>query len=225
MIVLYWMTPDPVTVTAEDSLFDVWQLLRAHAIRRVPVVEDEDRLVGLIGRADLYRFASRAQVRGPAAGVRDSLEPIRVGDVMSQDPTTCEVNDHLEVVSEKMRKLKIGAFPVLSRGHLVGIISETDLLRALGELAGVDSGAERITVRVPTSQDGERTCEIVDLCRRYSLELTAVLTHQILEDSATMTTLRVREQQSSAEGENAGKKVDEFVQALWKAGFNVVDRS
>ncbi len=214
MIVLYWMTPDPFTVTAEQSLFEVWGLLRDNEIRRLPVVKDEDQLVGLIGRADLYRFASRDAVRGPAEGVREILETITVGEVMSRDPTTCEVSEHLELVSERMRKIKVGAFPVLSRGHLVGIISETDLLRALGELAGVASGAVRITLRVPTESDAERTFEIVDLCRRHSLVLSSVLTHQILEDSATMTTLRVR-----------GDRVDDFVQALWKAGFNVVDRA
>ena len=214
MIVLYWMTPDPHTVTAEQSLLDVWRILREHTIRRLPVVEDEDRLIGLVGRADLYRFASRRAVHGEEAGVRDLLGPVKVGDAMSGDPATCDVSEHLEKVSDRMRRLKVGAFPVLARGHLVGIISETDMLRALGELAGLGSGAERITLRVPGLENGERRFEVVDLCRRYAMTIIALLTHPILADSATMITLRVR-----------GDRADDLVSALWKAGFDVVDRA
>ena len=212
MIVLYWMTPDPVTVVARDSLLKVWRLLREHKIRRLPVVEEGDHLIGLIGRADLYRYVTREEVRGPEEGVRAALEEIRVRDAMSREPETCEAHAPLESVADRMRRLKLGAFPVLHRGHLVGIISETDILGALGELAGLESGADRITLKVDGS--GEPLYQVVDLCRRYSLELIAVLTHAVLEDRATMTTLRVR-----------GARVDDFVEALWKAGFDVVDRS
>lgn len=214
MIVLYWMTPDPITVTETDSLLDVWQHVRTRRIRRLPVVRDEDHLVGMVGRADLYRYVSREEVHGPEEGVRPALAPVQVREAMSAEPATCDAQEHLEAVSERMRTLKVGAFPVLHRGHLVGIISEVDILRALGELAWHASGASRITVKVSGPAIPQRTYEIVDLCRRYELELLAVLKHPILGDSAIMTTLRVH-----------GDRVDDFVTALWKAGFDVVDRA
>ncbi len=214
MIVLYWMTPDPITVSENDSLLDVWRALRTREIRRLPVVRGEDELVGLIGRADLYRYISSEQMAGPEEGVRATLEKIPVATAMTREPATCSANEPLEAVSERMRAIKVGAFPVLHRGHLVGIISETDFLRALGELAWHDSGASRITIKVPKSSAPERTYEVVDLCRRYETQLLAVLTHSVLEDSATMTTLRVR-----------GARVADLVAALWKAGFDVVDES
>jgi len=213
MIVLYWMTPDPVTVSEQDSLLSVWRSMREHGIRRLPVVRDGDQIVGLVGRTDLYRFITREEARGPEEGVRDRLERIRVAEAMTIAPATCEAGEPLEAASERMRTLKVGAFPVLHRGHLVGIISETDMLRALGELAWHDSGASRITIKVDGSAPPERTYELVDLCRRYGAALLAVLTHPVLADSATMTTLRLR-----------GDRIDELVEALWHAGFDVVDR-
>jgi hypothetical protein len=102
---------------------------------------------------------------------------------------------------------------VLHRGHLVGIISETDMLRALGELAWHDSGAPRITIKVDGSAPASRIYELVDLCRRYGAEILAVLTHPVLADSATMTTLRLR-----------AERIEELVEALWQSGFDVVDR-
>ena len=213
MIVLYWMTPDPITVTEEVTLLEVWRILRDHGIRRLPVVVGDDQLVGMVGRSDLYRYVTRDAARGPEEGIRAALEGVTVQDAMSTELVTCEVNDPLEEVSEKMRVAKLGAFPVLSRGHLVGIISETDLLGALGELAGLGSGSDRITIRVAEDPENDDLFNIVDLCRRYSLELIAVLTHPILADSAIMTTLRVR-----------GERVDDFVQELWKSGLHVVSR-
>jgi acetoin utilization protein AcuB len=167
----------------------------------------------MVARSDLYRFVSREAALGPEEGVRATLGGIRVAEAMSAEPATCEANEPLEAVSERMRARKVGAFPVLHRGHLVGIISESDILRALGELAWHDSGASRLTVKFPGSAAPERTYELVELCRRHRTELLAVLTHPVLEDSATMTTLRVR-----------GEKIDELVDALWRAGFDVVDR-
>lgn len=213
MLVLYWMTPDPITATEEDSLLSVWRALRAHGIRRLPVVRGGDRLVGLIGRSDLYRYVSRERFRGSEEEVRAALEGVPVREAMTADPATCESGEPLEAVSERMRALKVGAFPVLHRGHLVGIISETDILRALGELAWHDSGASRITIKVEGASPAERTYELVDLCRRHGAEILAVLIHPILADSATMTTLRVR-----------GERIEELVTALWQAGFDVVDR-
>ncbi len=214
MIVLYWMTPDPLTSTEEDSLLNVWRILRENQIRRLPVVQGEDRVVGMVGRADILRILTKDEYLGPESAIESQLSKITVGDVMAHDPVTCQVGDHLEEVSERLRKLKVGALPVLHRGHLVGIISETDIFRALSELAWHDSGASRITVKTHGESDLERTFEIVDLCRKFGLELLAVLTHPVLEDSALMTTLRIR-----------GKKVSEFTKELWKAGFNVVDES
>jgi len=213
MLVLYWMTPDPITVTERDSLLHAWRTLRDRGIRRLPVVRGGDQLVGLIGRSDLYRYITREEARGPEEGVRAALEGVPVREAMTSSPATCEAGEPLEAASERMRTLKVGAFPVLHRGHLVGIISETDMLRALGELAGHDSGASRITVKVDGDAPAERTYELVDLCRRHGTALLAVLTHPILADSATMTTLRVQ-----------GERIDELVDALWRAGFDVVDR-
>jgi len=133
---------------------------------------------------------------------------------MSRDPSTCNAKEPLEAAAERMRTEIVGAFPVLHHGHLVGILSETDILRAITELAGLGTETCRITAKVSGPRAPGALYEVVDLCRRYGLELRAVLTHRILEDSATLTTVRVR-----------GERVEDLIEALWKAGFDVVDRA
>ncbi|MFQ5653976.1 MAG: CBS domain-containing protein [Planctomycetota bacterium] len=215
MIILYWMTPDPVVVTEQDTLLDAALLLRKHGIRRLPVVRDDDHLCGIIGRWDLYSWVDRDHLAGElAAEARDTLSARTVAEAMTEDPKTCDAYDHLEEVSERMRTEKVGAYPVLHRGHLVGIVSETDLLRAIAELAYHRSDGKRITVRIAQEEAAGLLYDVVDRSRRHGLELLAILTHPILDESALMATLRVR-----------GRSVDKFLSALWDAGYKVVDVS
>ncbi|MEE8143423.1 MAG: CBS domain-containing protein [Planctomycetota bacterium] len=215
MIVLYWMTPDPVVVTPEKTLLEVVRLMKEHKIRRMPVVSDAGNLLGIIGRSDVYRWVRPDQILGEfPKSVAEDLAGHQVADQMSRPAATCDAYEYIEDVSHRMREDKLGAYPVLSRGHLVGIISESDLLRALAELAYHGGEGKRISVRVALEDKDDCLYNIVDLCRRLHLELFTVLTHPILDESAIMATLRVK-----------GDSVDEFVRSLWNAGYKVVDES
>lgn len=213
MIVLYWMSPDPIVAREEMTLLDVRQLMLDHHIRRMPVVTDDGELCGMIGRSDLYRWVRPDALLDPVLGEDDhrELAARRVGDEMTADPHTCDAHDHIEEVCYRMSKEKIGAYPVLSRGHLVGIISESDLMRAIAELSWRNGGGKRITIRIDREHD-DLLYHIVDLSRRAQLRLLSVLTHPILDESAIMATLRVE-----------GPQVDKFVRALWDARYTVVD--
>ena len=191
MIILYWMTPDPAVASEDQSLLCAFEEMRKKKVRRLPVVRGED-LVGIIGRADLHRWVPPGELGGDlSVDGRAALERARVADAMTRDPHTCDAYDHVEHVSEKMRQTKVGAFPVLNRGHLVGIISEVDLLGALAELSHYGEGGKRITLQIPIDQKIDMLYNIVDLARRSGLELLAVLTHPILDESANMATLNV----------------------------------
>jgi CBS domain-containing protein len=53
------MTPDPVTITVDKGLLDVTGLMRDHAVRRVPVVDEHDKLVGIITLDDVMSLLTR----------------------------------------------------------------------------------------------------------------------------------------------------------------------
>ncbi len=215
MIVLYWMSPDPIVVTEHMTLLEVVERMREHHIRRMPVVSADGNLRGIIGRSAVFRQVRPDQIMGQlSAEIVERLRCHKVADEMTADPLTCDANDYVEDVSHRMRLEKVGAYPVLKRGHLVGILSESDLLGALAELAYHGGGGKRISVRVALEDKDDCLYNIVDLSRRLHLELLTVLTHPILEESALMATLRVK-----------GGAVDEFVKSLWNAGYKVVDVS
>ncbi|MEM7164615.1 MAG: CBS domain-containing protein [Planctomycetota bacterium] len=213
MIILYWMSPDPIVIDRQGNLLDVVRLMRQHGVRRLPVVTDDDVLCGIIGRSDVNRHTGRRILTETPDPERDApLAEIPVADVMTPEPLTCDANDYVEDVCQRMINEKVGAYPVTKRGHLVGFLSETDLLRALSELSFSHEGGRRVTIRLAIEAETELLHHAVDIARRLKLQIRSILTHRILDESASMMTLRV-----------GGERTDKFLETLWERGYKVVD--
>lgn len=117
------MTPFPYFVHPDDPIERVQELMREHDIRHVPVKQD-DRVVGLISEGDL-RWLTRAQA---GAEGRD----VRVRDVQGPPPYAVDLSAPLGPVLLEMARRHVGSAIVLRSGRLAGIVTETDVCRALG---------------------------------------------------------------------------------------------
>ena len=142
-----WMTRNLVTLSPETSVAEALSLCRERRIRHIPIVK-EGRLVGIVSDRDL-RDAS------PALGDADrasTLQEIRLGDVMTREVSTADPQDPIENVAQEMYELKIGSLPVVAEEDeekLLGIVTSSDVMRALVTLAGLPEPGCRIEVRVP----------------------------------------------------------------------------
>jgi acetoin utilization protein AcuB len=126
------MTPNPVTVTPDVSLAEVWDLMRDRGIRHVPVV-DAGVLVGMLSDRDLAHFdmARLLTLEGADALRREFSTP--VVKVMSPDVIAVEPEAELGEVVDLLLEHRVGAVPVVrpETGELIGIVSYIDVLRAL----------------------------------------------------------------------------------------------
>jgi acetoin utilization protein AcuB len=126
------MTPDPLTVTPQASIAEVWDLMREADVRHVPVVQ-ADALVGMMSDRDLGRvdIARLLNVEG-AGALRDELATPIVRVMTSQVIAVGPEADIGEVI-ELLIEHKIGAVPVVQEEtrEVLGIISYVDVLRAL----------------------------------------------------------------------------------------------
>jgi acetoin utilization protein AcuB len=132
MIARDLMTSDPLTVTPQASIAEVWDLMREVDVRHLPVVE-ADALVGMVSDRDLARVDIARLLRAEGAGaVRDKLATpiVRVmsSDVIAVTPDT-EIGEVIGLLIDH----KIGAVPVVEEEtrEVLGIISYVDVLRAL----------------------------------------------------------------------------------------------
>ena len=118
------MSTDLVTVTKETSIFEAIELLRAHNIAGMPVVDEEMRLVGMVSGRDIlmtiHGIAARTHV---SSGTVCDVQTVMTIDVMAFD-----VDNPLSAVWECLKERDFRTVPILSDGTLVGIISLKELI-------------------------------------------------------------------------------------------------
>jgi len=147
LLVRDWMTGNLVTLSPKASVAEALTLCRERRIRHIPIVE-EGRLIGIVSDRDL-RDASPALGDAERAS---TLQEKRVGDVMTREVSTTVPEESIENVAQEMYELKIGSLPVVAEEDeekLSGIVTSSDVMRALVTLAGLPEPGYRIEVRAP----------------------------------------------------------------------------
>jgi acetoin utilization protein AcuB len=137
MKVKEWMTPDPKTVNEGDPLKTAVSLVVENRIRHLPVVRG-DALVGIISDRDLKRAMPSIVAGATAEEYQSFMEETSVEQVMTANPLACTPDtDLVDLVREFCQK-KVGAIPVVDGEHLVGIVTQTDMMQAF--LTVLESG-------------------------------------------------------------------------------------
>ena len=170
LLVRTWMTRNLVTLSPEASVADALTLCRERRIRHIPILE-EGRLVGIVSDRDL-RDAS------PALGDPErtkALQEIRVGEVMTQEVITVDPQDFIENAAQEMYELKIESLPVVAEEELLGIVTSSDMMRALVTLAGLPEPGIRIEVQVPDRSG--ILAEVVSKIRDLEVDIVSVLSN------------------------------------------------
>lgn len=126
MVVSDSMTPCPHGIDPGESLATARKRMAEHRIRHLPV-RSGGRVVGIISERDLFVLAT----------FDVDFNKGRVGPAMSPDPYTVAPAADLATVAAEMAERRIGSALVVDpAGHLLGIFTDTDALRALARLAG-----------------------------------------------------------------------------------------
>jgi acetoin utilization protein AcuB len=131
--VKHWMTPDPITVAVDNNLSTAYHLMRLNHIRRLPVVNDQERLVGIITWGDIRNARTRSNVPpAPSSWEAYFLAGVQeVRDYMTPAPITVTPDTPIRSAVSLMLHHKIGGLPVVEAHQLVGVLSETDVFRFL----------------------------------------------------------------------------------------------
>jgi acetoin utilization protein AcuB len=126
------MTVKPITVDPETPMLEARQQMLAERIRHLVVVED-GRVVGIVTDRDI-----RLNLPSPATSLsvwemNYLLSKLTVGGVMSRSVLVVDPDRPLPEAAGLMVEHKIGALPVVEAGRLVGIVTESDFVRAFAK--------------------------------------------------------------------------------------------
>ena len=127
------MNRNLVTIAESSSCRDAVARMHRARVRHLPVLNGDGTLDGMITDRDLrhhlvsppvYHAIGRSQID-------TLLQAARVSDIMSAPAVTVESSQDITEAAGVMLRDKIGSLPVIEGGRLVGIITETDLLREI----------------------------------------------------------------------------------------------
>lgn len=127
------MNRNLVTIGESQSCQDAIARMHRARIRHLPVVSGNGTLVGVVTDRDLrhHLFSPRVYQEIGARSIDLLLRAVPVSEIMSAPAITVESSEEVPEAARIMLRDKIGSLPVVEGGRLVGIITETDLLREI----------------------------------------------------------------------------------------------
>ncbi|MCE5258008.1 MAG: CBS domain-containing protein [Chloroflexi bacterium] len=149
MLVKERMSRHPITVTPDTSLFDALRIIRDEKIRRLPVVDSDGKLVGIVSEKDLLYVAPSPATTLSIYEMNYLIAKIKISELMTTNVITVDEDCPLEEAARIMADNNISGLPVMKGGSLVGMITESDLFRIFIELLGAREQGLRITLSVP----------------------------------------------------------------------------
>mgnify|MGYP001816748385 CR=1 FL=1 len=158
MLVRERMSTQPVTIRADVTITKALQIMRENEVRRLPVLDEEGHLVGIVSEKDLLYASPSPATSLSIYEMHYLLSRLRVTELMTADPVTVSPDTPLEEAARIMADNKIGGLPVMEGDQLVGIITETDIFKVFLEMLGARDKGLRLTLEMP-----ERKGEIARL--------------------------------------------------------------
>jgi acetoin utilization protein AcuB len=157
------MTRNPVTVTSETPAMEARRIMKERGFRRLPVV-DNGKLVGILTRKDLEEEAPPPTSSVNLYDLHYFLSKMKVKEVMKRNPVTLTPDTPFEEALKLGQEKKISSFPVVEDGKLVGITTESDIVRLLLRVLGLFEEGARITLEGFSGKpkDLERVLAVLD---------------------------------------------------------------
>ncbi len=119
------MTTELITLLPTANLAEARELMHKHKIHHLPVVDDNNMLIGLVTLTNLLA-ATDSVLRDPDNSIHP--EDVIVKDIMVTDVATVDEQASLRQAALFLEKHRIGCLPVVTEGMLKGIITETDFV-------------------------------------------------------------------------------------------------
>lgn len=131
MLVCEKMTTPVLTLPADASYQEAFKLMHDRKIRRIPVVDHQQRLIGIISERDLLHAAPSPATSLSIWEMNYLLWKLNVGDLMTKQVFVVDPDTAIEDAAQLMLEHKIGGLPVVDADeHVVGVITETDIFKA-----------------------------------------------------------------------------------------------
>jgi acetoin utilization protein AcuB len=203
------MTEDPLTVDSETSIFDAKRIMKENNIRRLPVV-DKGKLAGMVTERMILEASPSPATSLSIHEVHYLISKMKVEEIMVKNPITISPDTTFEEALLLGQEKRIGAFPVVDKGELVGITTESDLVRFITSIWGAKEKASTIIIEGISQRFGLFK-EIISIIDRLEVPIMSIMTYIAPGRVDCCLIIRVKT-----------KEVDSLVKDLKRAKFKVI---
>jgi len=174
MLIKDWMATTILTVDANTSVMRATRTMKENNIRRLPVLS-HGKLVGIITDRDLKDASPSSKTDMDLHEMYYLLSEMKVKDVMTGSPVCMKKDDTLEKAAVVMLREKISGLVVVDdNNNLVGLLSESDVLRGFIHATGIQDGAYQFVIDM--SDAGGSVSRLVDILRQHNARILSILT-------------------------------------------------
>lgn len=202
---------NPVTIHPEASFFEARSLIHDKGIRHLPVVDKENRLVGIVTESDIREAGPSDVAMLSVKELTDLLGTIKVSELMvpREKVITITPDTLIEEAIQLMHDNKIGCLPVVDEGKLYGIFTETDALAHLVDIFGFKQKGTRLTVAL---EDKAGTMVgILEVFKKHNVDVISIVSPSFLVEGKRIAAIRIETEE-----------YEPIVKDLEKAGYPVL---
>lgn len=174
MLIKDWMATTILTVDANTSVMRATRTMKENNIRRLPVMS-HGKLIGVITDRDLKEASPSSTSDIDIHEMYYLLSEMKVKDVMTDKCICLKQDDTLEKAALVMLKERISGIMILDEDeNLVGLLSETDILRGFIAATGIQDGSYQYVIEMPDAPGS--TTRVIDLLRKKDARVLSILT-------------------------------------------------
>ena len=206
-----FMKKEVITVDIKTPIMAALETMKHNKIKRLPVTKNS-KFAGLVTRA-MIRDASPSEATSLSVYELNYLiSKMTVGDIMVKDPVTISPELPVEEAISLGKKHGIGAFPVIEKKDLVGIITESDITGVVTNALGLgDSDSKRITIDASGKRFGYLK-DLVEVLDKHHIPLLSIMSIPKSAKGDWFLVLRLKTKDAGLAAEDLKKK-----------GFNVTN--
>jgi len=201
----------PITINPEASFFEARNLIHEKGIRHLPVVDKNNKLVGIVTDRDIRQAAPSDATLLSVQELNYLLGKLKVSAFMTPKDKLITINPDalVEEAVQLMRDHKIGCLPVVEGEKLFGIFTETDVLDHFVDIFGFKQKGTRLTVAL---EDKPGTLlEVLQVFKKHNVDVISVITPSFAVEKKRIAAIRIKTE-----------NYKEIVKDLEKAGYDVL---
>jgi acetoin utilization protein AcuB len=202
---------NPITISPDASFFEARSLIHDKGIRHLPVVDKDNRLLGIVTESDIREAGPSDVAMLSVKELTHLLGTLKVSEFMipKEKVITITPDTLIEEAIQLMHDNKIGCLPVVDEGKLYGIFTETDALDHLVDIFGFKQKGTRLTVAL---EDKAGTMlGILEVFKKHNVNVISIVSPSFLVEGKRIAAIRIKTEE-----------YEPIVKDLEKAGYPVL---